>query len=92
MILAKVNTLADALGTNKGSLGSLINDPGLYKRAVGTLTEAQNLVTQINQGKGTLGKLMTDPTLYNRANETIAPAAEYCRSDRCRQRHGGQAD
>ncbi len=71
VILAKVNTLADALGTNKGSLGSLINDPGLYKRAVGTLTEAQNLVTQINQGKGTLGKLMTDPSLFNRANDTI---------------------
>lgn len=71
VILAKVNTLADALGTNKGTLGALINDPALYKRAVGTLNEAQKLVTQINQGKGTLGKLMTDPTLYNRANDTI---------------------
>ena len=72
VILAKVNTLADALGTNKGTLGSLINDPAFYKRAVAILTQAQDLVTQINQGRGTLGKFVTDPSFYNRANDTIA--------------------
>jgi len=72
VILAKVNTLADVLGTTKGSAGKFLNDPALYNRAVGTLTEAQNLVKQINQGKGTLGKLITDQTLYDRANATIS--------------------
>lgn len=71
IILAKVNTMADALTTGKGTLGQFINDPKLYNRAVGTLTEAQNLVQQVNKGQGTLGKLVTDASLYNRANETV---------------------
>jgi phospholipid/cholesterol/gamma-HCH transport system substrate-binding protein len=69
VILAKLNTMADALGTSKGTLGELINNPALYKRVVGTLTQAESLVTQVNQGKGTLGKLMTDPSMYNRLND-----------------------
>lgn len=72
VILAKLNTLADALGTGKGSLGQLINDPALYNRAVGTINQLQDLFNSVNQGQGSLGKLITDDTLYNRANETIA--------------------
>lgn len=71
-ILAKVNTLVDALGTNKGTLGKIINDPSFYNRAVETLTEAQNLVKQVNEGKGTLGKFVTDPSMFNRLNDTAA--------------------
>jgi phospholipid/cholesterol/gamma-HCH transport system substrate-binding protein len=71
VILGKLNDMADMLATDKGTLGELINDPGLYKRAVGTLAQAQNLVTQVNQGKGTLGKLVMDDTLYNHLNDTV---------------------
>jgi phospholipid/cholesterol/gamma-HCH transport system substrate-binding protein len=71
VILAKMNTLADTLGTTKGSAGKFLNDPGLYDNAVGTLKQAQSLVQQVNAGKGTLGKLITDPSLYNRANDTV---------------------
>jgi phospholipid/cholesterol/gamma-HCH transport system substrate-binding protein len=70
-ILAKVNTMADALSSGKGSLGKFINDPALYNNAVGTLTQTQDLVQQVKEGKGTLGKFLTDPTLYNRANEAV---------------------
>lgn len=72
IILAKVNTLADALGTGKGSLGQLINDPAFYNHAVGTLTQLQDLFSQVNNGRGTLGKLVNDTTLYDRANESIS--------------------
>ncbi len=71
VILAKLNTMADALGTSKGSLGMFINNPDLYKHAVTTLTQLQDTVTAINKGQGTLGKLVEDDTLYNRANDTI---------------------
>ena len=71
VILAKVNTLADSLGTSKGTLGKFINDPALYNEAVNTLNAAQDIVKEVQQGKGTLGKLMTDPALYNNANDTI---------------------
>ncbi len=72
VILAKVNTLADTLGTSKGSAGKFLNDPALYNNAVGTLTQAQDMIKQINQGRGTLGKLIADQTLYNHANEAVA--------------------
>jgi phospholipid/cholesterol/gamma-HCH transport system substrate-binding protein len=72
VILAKLNTLVDALGTGKGSLGQLINDPALYNRAVGTINQLQDLFNAVNQGQGSLGKLVTDNTLYNRANDTVA--------------------
>lgn len=72
VILAKVNTLADALGTSKGSLGQLINDPAFYNHAVGTLTQLQDLFTQVSNGRGTLGKLVNDNTLYDRANESVS--------------------
>jgi phospholipid/cholesterol/gamma-HCH transport system substrate-binding protein len=72
VILGKVNTLADTLGTTKGSAGKFLNDPGLYNSAVGTLTQAQDMIKQVNQGKGTLGKLIKDQTLYDHANETVS--------------------
>ncbi|MEO6830139.1 MAG: MlaD family protein [Acidobacteriaceae bacterium] len=71
VILAKVNTLADTLGTTKGSAGKFLNDPELYNNAVGTLKETQEMIKQVKAGKGTLGKLITDQSLYDRANETI---------------------
>lgn len=71
VILAKLNAIIDSLGTSKGSLGLFINNPDLYKHAVGTLTELQGTVAQINHGKGTLGKLVADDELYKRANDTL---------------------
>lgn len=71
-ILAKVDNLVDALNSGKGSIGQLINDPTLYKKALSTLNELQTLVDSVSSGKGSIGKLVTDDTLYNRANDTVA--------------------
>ena len=70
-ILGKVNTLADALTSNKGSIGALINDRTLYDKALVTLNELQSLVDTISNGKGSIGKLISDDTLYNRANDVV---------------------
>lgn len=72
VILAKLNKITDSLSTTKGSLGLFINNPDLYKHAVGTLTELQGTVSKINHGKGTLGKLVADDELYKRANDTVS--------------------
>ncbi len=72
VILAKVNTLADALTSNKGSIGELINDPSLYNKAVSTVTSLQQLVDEVSNGKGSIGKLVKDDTLYNHVNDTVA--------------------
>jgi len=70
-ILAKVDSLADALNSGKGSIGKLIQDPELYNRANEAVQQIQKLVDEIGSGKGSIGKLISDDTLYNRANETV---------------------
>jgi phospholipid/cholesterol/gamma-HCH transport system substrate-binding protein len=70
-ILAKIDSLADALNSGKGSIGKLIQDPSLYNRADDAVTQIQKLIDQIASGKGSIGKLITDDTLYDRANETV---------------------
>jgi phospholipid/cholesterol/gamma-HCH transport system substrate-binding protein len=70
VILAKMNTIVDNLQSGKGSVGMLINDPGLYNRANATVEELHTLEVNLNNGRGSIGKLMTDDTLYNRLDAT----------------------
>jgi phospholipid/cholesterol/gamma-HCH transport system substrate-binding protein len=67
-ILDKVNKITDALSSNKGSIGALINDRALYSKALATIDELQGLINQISSGKGSIGKLVTDDTMYNNLN------------------------
>ncbi|HEX6495959.1 MAG TPA: MlaD family protein [Acidobacteriaceae bacterium] len=71
-ILAKLDSLVDSLNTGKGSVGQLINDPGLYNRANETVTQLAKLSTNLSEGKGTIGKMLNDDTLYNHLNDTTA--------------------
>ena len=69
VILAKMNVIVDNLQTGKGSVGQLINNPGLYNKADKTVDELLTLEKNLNAGRGSIGKLMTDDTLYNRLND-----------------------
>jgi phospholipid/cholesterol/gamma-HCH transport system substrate-binding protein len=69
-ILAKIDSLVDSLNTGKGSIGQLINDPGLYNKATQTVDQLSKLSADLSKGKGTIGKLLTDESLYNNLNET----------------------
>ncbi len=64
-ILTKVDKLADALTTDKGSIGALINDKTVYNKALATLNELQSLVDTVSSGRGSIGKLVNDDTLYD---------------------------
>jgi phospholipid/cholesterol/gamma-HCH transport system substrate-binding protein len=72
VILAKVDTLADTLNSNKGSIGALINDPALYQKALLTVNQLQKLVEDVGNGKGSIGKLVQDDSLYNKLNDSVA--------------------
>jgi phospholipid/cholesterol/gamma-HCH transport system substrate-binding protein len=63
-ILDQVNTLVDSLNSTKGSIGMLINDPTLYKRALSTLNQLSAIVDSVSSGQGSIGKLLKDDTLY----------------------------
>jgi len=73
-ILDQVNQIATTLNSKNGSIGLLINDPTLYKRALNTVNELSSIVDQINNGQGSIGKLLKDDTMYNRLNDMVAKA------------------
>ena len=73
-ILDQVNQIANTLNSKNGSIGLLINDPTLYKRALTTLNELSTLVDQVNNGQGSIGKLLKDDTFYNRLNDMVDKA------------------
>jgi phospholipid/cholesterol/gamma-HCH transport system substrate-binding protein len=64
-ILAKVDKIADALSTDKGSIGALINDKTVYNKGLATLNELSALVDKVSNGQGSIGKLINDETLYD---------------------------
>lgn len=55
-----------------GSLGRLVNHPGLYDDFNGVLSELKTLLAGLRNGEGTLGRLMTDPTLHDDAVQVVA--------------------
>jgi phospholipid/cholesterol/gamma-HCH transport system substrate-binding protein len=64
-ILAKVDKIADALSTDKGSIGALINDKTVYNKGLATLDELSALVDKVSNGQGSIGKLINDQTIYD---------------------------
>jgi phospholipid/cholesterol/gamma-HCH transport system substrate-binding protein len=64
-ILAKVDKIADALSTDKGSIGALINDKTVYNKGLQTLNELSALVDKVSNGQGSIGKLINDDTIYD---------------------------
>lgn len=67
----KIGTLVDSLNSNKGTIGTLINDPSLARKITSIATDLQTITAAIAGGKGSLGKLVNDDSLYTRANSAI---------------------
>ena len=70
VILAKMDRIVDSISQGKGSIGELIYDDTLYKRANDTVGELQKLSANLNNGQGTIGKLLHDESMYNNLNQT----------------------
>src|SRR5580704_4066832 len=63
--------IVDDVHRGNGTLGKLMNDPGLYDHLNATAGKLDTLVTSIQQGQGTAGKLVASDELYNKATTTI---------------------
>ena len=70
-LMHKIETLIDTLNTSRGTLGEIINDPGLKKNIVSIATDLHTVTEAIAEGKGTLGQLVNDNTLYTKLNSTV---------------------
>ena len=72
VILAKMDRIVDTVAAGKGSVGGLIYDDTLYKRAIDTVDELHKLELNLNNGQGSVGKLLKDESVYNHLNDTSA--------------------
>jgi len=70
-LMHKIETLIDTLNTTRGTLGEVINDPGMKKNIVSIATDLHTVTEAVAEGKGTLGKLVNDDTLYTKLNSTV---------------------
>jgi phospholipid/cholesterol/gamma-HCH transport system substrate-binding protein len=72
-------SITGKLDQGTGTLGLLLNDPGLYERVSGTMGDVQQSVRDLgavahnlSEGKSTLGKLVTeDDGLYAQMRDTV---------------------
>jgi phospholipid/cholesterol/gamma-HCH transport system substrate-binding protein len=71
-ILKKVDSVIESVQTGQGTIGKLLSNDDLYRRALAITTEVQELAQTLNSNKGTLGKLMHDDQLYEEVRGTVA--------------------
>ncbi len=72
VILAKMDRIVDTISSGKGSIGGMIYDDTLLKRANETVAELNKLEVNLNNGQGSIGKLLKDDSMYNNLNATTA--------------------
>jgi phospholipid/cholesterol/gamma-HCH transport system substrate-binding protein len=71
-ILSQVRDIASKINAGKGSLGKLVNDPGLYKDTADTMAQVRQFVGELEKGQGLLGTLLKDPAFRDQAVKTMA--------------------
>lgn len=71
VLIHKIETLTDTLNSSRGTVGELINDPGLKKNVASIAANLQAVTQGLADGKGSLGKLLNDDTLYSKLNSTV---------------------
>jgi len=71
-IISEIKDIASKVNAGKGTLGKLVNDPGLYKDTADTMAQVRKFVDGLEQGKGLFGTLLNDPAFKDQAVKTMA--------------------
>jgi len=71
VLVRRLDRIVAVIENGQGSIGKLINDPGLYNKANATLDEIQRMANQISEGKGSIGKLLFTDELYDKINTSV---------------------
>jgi phospholipid/cholesterol/gamma-HCH transport system substrate-binding protein len=71
-ILSEVRDIVTKVNTGKGSMGSLLNDPALYRDTAETMAQLRKFVTDLEKGKGVVGMLINDKAFKDQTIKTMA--------------------
>ncbi|OHB27291.1 MAG: hypothetical protein A2X84_09455 [Desulfuromonadaceae bacterium GWC2_58_13] len=69
---SRMESVLQKIDQGEGTLGRIINDPGLYEEIEGAVGELNGVLGRLEKGEGTLGKLLTDTSLYEDASVMVA--------------------
>lgn len=71
-ILSEVREIVTKVNTGKGSMGSLLNDPALYRDTAETMAQLRRFVSDLEKGKGLIATLLNDKAFKDQAVKTMA--------------------
>jgi phospholipid/cholesterol/gamma-HCH transport system substrate-binding protein len=71
-ILAEVRAIVSKINAGKGSMGQLVNDPGLYRDTAEAMAQVRKFVDGLEKGKGLIATLLNDPAFKDQAVKTMA--------------------
>jgi phospholipid/cholesterol/gamma-HCH transport system substrate-binding protein len=71
-ILADVRAIVSKINTGKGSMGKLVNEPGLYQDTSDAMAQLRKFVDGLEKGKGLAGTVLNDPAFRDQAVKTMA--------------------
>ena len=71
-ILSEVRDIVSKINAGKGSLGKLVNDPGLYRDTADAMAQVRKFVDGLEKGKGLVGTLLNDQAFKDQAVKTMA--------------------
>ncbi|MDY0268016.1 MlaD family protein [Trichloromonas sp.] len=72
----RLESILMKIDEGSGSLGRMVNHPGLYDDFSGSLSELKTLLEGLRNGEGTFGRLLTDATLHDDAVRVVADLRE----------------
>ncbi|MCM2263771.1 MAG: MlaD family protein [Desulfuromonadales bacterium] len=68
--IRRLERIATKIDEGQGTIGLLVNDPGLYDQVTTLSSRLNTLLVRLEAGEGTMGKLLSDPSLYDNLNRT----------------------
>ena len=71
-ILAEVRDIVAKINAGKGSMGKLVNDPGLYRDTADAMAQVRKFVDGLEKGQGLIGTLLNDPAFKDQAVKAMA--------------------
>ncbi|MDQ3634188.1 MAG: MlaD family protein [Acidobacteriota bacterium] len=69
--MLKIQNVIDRVKSGDGTAGKLLNDPELYNNLNQTVTQLEQISTDLRNGRGTAGKFLSDDSIYNETEATI---------------------
>jgi phospholipid/cholesterol/gamma-HCH transport system substrate-binding protein len=70
-ILSELRDIFSKVNAGKGSLGKLVNDPGLYRDTADTMAQFRKFVANLEKGKGVVATLLNDKAFKDQAVKTM---------------------